>query len=128
MRQQLVVPCRDRFGRLVAFSLFALGAQLFECVGDAGECGDDDQYACTFGTTAGDQLQDVLPAWERGDTGAAELHHDPGGVRGKRREGLQAHEISSGWWVKLSGQCCAAAEGLQPWGLDVQMRGMLQAA
>ncbi len=89
--EQVVVTLCDRLGSLDAFALVFLCAHLFECVGDTGECRNDNEHAGAFGAAAGYQLQNVLPARQGGDTGAAKLHHDPGCVGRKRRGGIRGH-------------------------------------
>ena len=92
--QQVVVALCDRAGRRPALVFPTLAAQLFQRVGDAGQRGNHHQHARAFGTAAGDQFADVLPAGKRGDTGAAELHHDPGSVRRQGRGSWRGHGCS----------------------------------
>jgi len=92
--QQFVVALHDGLRRLHPLRATGLPAQLTERISDAGQRGNHDQYPGPLGAAARHQLADVLPARQGGHAGAAELHHDPGSVRGQRRGGWRGHEGS----------------------------------
>src|SRR3546814_7685165 len=77
-RTDTLFPYPTLFRSLAALPAIALFAQLPERIGDTGQRGNHDQHTGAFGTAAGNQFTDVLPVRQRGDAGAAELHHDPG--------------------------------------------------
>ena len=58
--------------------------QLLESVGDAGQCGMDDDGPQAFGQAIAQDCGDVLPVRDRGNAGAAELQHDPRRGAGRR--------------------------------------------